>query len=377
MIGARVAVIHHSNWSLAKRNIVTRCFEVAILLLILALFIPGRLNARTLTVIEFGAKSDRHGQVLAAELDPRNTPSTLAVTDDGAVWFRETFAWHPRIARFAANGGFNEFRDPYVVNSYGTTQEYSCDATQSCFPFTYAESFSPLVAEGDHVIIGPIRRNPTRVLVLSADGSVTTRSAAGCLAAGPNIACFRKSKIDITFPSDYGSFRSSRIAVSPNSAILGPDGNIWFTDTDNSQIGRIYPDGSYMTFTSGLTRWDSGPQFITVGPDGNLWFTEKRDRIGRITLDGRITEFSLGIPKRSSMGGIVAGPDGALWFTLFHGMVLGRMTLQARITLFHDLVFPSDGHNFDPVGMIVRDRRGRLYYNEGQAGRIARVTISP
>lgn len=333
---------------------------------------PGRLTARTLKVIEFGAKSDHHGQVLTDQLDPRNTPSTLAVTDDGALWFRETFAWHPRIARFAANGTFTEFRDPYA----GEPQYSPCSKPDACLPLPFADGFTPLAADGNDVLIGPIQSS-RQVLALSADGAITPRSVAGCLAAGPDIACFRTSKIDIAFRQEYRAFGSPpEPSVTPNSAVLGPDGNVWFTDTDHSQLGRIRPDGSYTTFTAGLSRWNSGPQFIAVGPDGNLWFTEKRDRIGRATLDGRITEFSLGIPKRSSMGGIVAGPDGALWFTLFHGMVLGRMTLQARITLFHDLVFPSDGHNFDPVGMIVRDRRGRLYYNEGQAGRIARVTIS-
>jgi hypothetical protein len=39
-------------------------------------------------------------------------------------------------------------------------------------------------------------------------------------------------------------------------------------------------------------------------------------------------------------------------------------------------VYLSDGQDFDPVAMIVRDRQGSLYYNEEQAGRIARVTIA-
>ena len=105
-----------------------------------------------------------------------------------------------------------------------------------------------------------------------------------------------------------------------------------------------------------------------------MWFTEVRDRVGRITPDGRIVEFSAGIPKRASLGGIIAGRDGNLWFTLYHGMVLGRVTTAGRVTLYHDLVYPSDGHDFDPVAVLVADKRGRLYENEGQAGRIARFT---
>lgn len=314
--------------------------------------------------------------MLARVLDPRNTPSTLAVTDDGAVWFRETFAWHPRIARFGADGSFREFRDPEQIDSSGpATSGKTCVANpQDCFPSEYA-GFSALVAAGNDVVLGPLHRAPTRAYTLSPDGRLGERSAAGCLAAGPNIVCFRKSKIDVAFPTRFDSYASGHPAAAPNSVILAPDGAMWFTDSTNSQLGRVYSSGTFRTFTRGLSRWDSGPQFITAGPDGNYWFTEVRDRVGRITPDGRITEYSRGIPKRSSLGGIVTGPDGALWFTLYHGMVLGRITTAGRITLYRDLVYPSDGHDFDPVGMIVSDRAGRLYYNEGQAGRIARVTV--
>src|SRR5258708_4556113 len=65
---------------------------------------------------------------------------------------------------------------------------------------------------------------------------------------------------------------------------------------------------------------NSGPLDITAGPDGNLWFTEQNgNQIGRITTAGAITEFSLPTNCGSSLGcnprGITAGPDGNLWFT--------------------------------------------------------------
>ena len=45
----------------------------------------GKPVTQRFAVVEYGSLRDRHGGVLARELDPRNTPSTLAVTDDGAV----------------------------------------------------------------------------------------------------------------------------------------------------------------------------------------------------------------------------------------------------------------------------------------------------
>jgi hypothetical protein len=55
--------------------------------------------------------------------------------------------------------------------------------------------------------------------------------------------------------------------------------------------------------------------------------------------------------------------DGNLWFTLYHGMALGRITVNGRVTLYHDVVYPSDRHDFDSVAMIVRDRAGRQIGN--------------
>ena len=38
----------------------------------------------------------------------------------------------------------------------------------------------------------------------------------------------------------------------------------------------------------------SGPYGITVGHDGAIWFTENGgNRIGRISLDGKITEYAV------------------------------------------------------------------------------------
>ncbi len=57
-------------------------------------------------------------------------------------------------------------------------------------------------------------------------------------------------------------------------------------------------------------RWAS-----PAGPDGALWFTEiGAGRIGRITVDGEITEYPLPDPLARPHA-VTAGPDGALWFT--------------------------------------------------------------
>jgi hypothetical protein len=112
--------------------------------------------------------------------------------------------------------------------------------------------------------------------------------------------------------------------AAPGSIVLGPDGNLWFTE--NAAIGRITPTGTVTEFS--LLPNDDPSSRITTGPDGNLWFTQFNDnRVGRITPDGAITLYTQGITSNGPHG-IATGPDGRLWFTVFNGDRLGIVTLE-------------------------------------------------
>jgi virginiamycin B lyase len=120
----------------------------------------------------------------------------------------------------------------------------------------------------------------------------------------------------------------------PQGITLGPDGALWFTNSDNS-IGRIAPDGIVTIFK---TRNFHSPQGIVTGPDSALWFTNlANDSIGRITTAGKVSTFSLGsivgfaVPDPND---ITVGPDGALWFTLAAQNRIGRVTTSGVVTVF-------------------------------------------
>src|SRR5260370_30250270 len=129
-------------------------------------------------------------------------------------------------------------------------------------------------------------------------------------------------------------------AVS-NSGFMtkGPDGAVWFTETQTSKIGRISPAGVFTEFSlptnvpgffgNGL----QAPYGITVGPDGALWFVAAAtNQIGRITTDGVITEFTIPVQTCLLPFYIMAGPDGALWFT--QGVAIWRITTNGVMTEF-------------------------------------------
>ena len=113
----------------------------------------------------------------------------------------------------------------------------------------------------------------------------------------------------------------------------GPDGNLWFTEPNANQIGRITPAGAITEFV--IPTFNCDPQRIVAGPDGNLWFVEiGADQIGRITTTGVVTEFS--VPTGlSGLFGIALGPDGNLWFTEIGANQIGRIVPPCGIGRGH------------------------------------------
>ena len=94
---------------------------------------------------------------------------------------------------------------------------------------------------------------------------------------------------------------------SPAEIAAGPDGALWFTNSNNNSIGRITTTGAVTNFTgTGV----STPNGITAGPDGALWFTNiGNNSIGRITTTGAVTNYTdptIGEPV--DRGGVRRGP---------------------------------------------------------------------
>jgi streptogramin lyase len=161
----------------------------------------------------------------------------------------------------------------------------------------------------------------------------------------------------------------------------GPDGNIWFTSF--GKIGKISTSGVVTQYD--LPSSDHYPGFITAGPDGNIWFTETRHRangfqffIARSTLSGQITEYALppAEPGRiTGPGRITAGPDGNVWFTepgdnLVRLSRIGRITPDGTIT-----EFSTPTSNSGPTG-ITTGSDGNIWFMEPSVGKIGRVNLN-
>ena len=165
------------------------------------------------------------------------------------------------------------------------------------------------------------------------------------------------------------------VTARTSDITAGPDGALWFTELQTSQIGRITTHGKVTMFSHGIT---SAPYSITAGPDGALWFTEPAGgRIGRITTNGRVTEYSKGITPTEEPYDITSGPDGALWFTEYeehgssyqiHASKIGRITTTGAISEYSRHLNPGSAPTTITTGPdkklwfveTTADRTGRL-----------------
>jgi streptogramin lyase len=154
----------------------------------------------------------------------------------------------------------------------------------------------------------------------------------------------------------------------PTGIVMGPDGNIWFTEYFKNSIAM------FNVTTSKIKRFhlatiNARPAGITVGPDHNLWFTESiGNKIGKITPAGVITEYPINIAKSDPIG-ITTGADGNLWFTELDGnRIVSINPTTGNLTGY--LVPTPHAH----PAFITLGPDGKLYFTENTAGKIGRLS---
>jgi streptogramin lyase len=138
---------------------------------------------------------------------------------------------------------------------------------------------------------------------------------------------------------------------TPYDITVGPDGNLWFSESSANKIGQVTPGGSFNEYP--ILTPNADPSCITAGPDGNLWFTESgTNQIGRITPNGtNVTQFK--IPTSNSNPGRFISGDGSLWFVEQYADQIGKVDpATGSITQFHADVSVGSALSFGPDGNL-------------------------
>lgn len=169
-------------------------------------------------------------------------------------------------------------------------------------------------------------------------------------------------------------------AISPLTP--GPNFNLWYGRTVNSggfmdrllsgRIGRVTPTGEVFEYTLPAGGYPSSG--FTLGPDGNLWFTETVDDpsgrstkgyVDRVTPSGEISEFPLA-PGSLPKSDLTIGTDRNLWCTVEVGNDGGPSTfdLIARVSPSGDIAeFPIPGGAVTTSNLTVGSD-GNLWFAE-------------
>jgi streptogramin lyase len=152
---------------------------------------------------------------------------------------------------------------------------------------------------------------------------------------------------------------------TPGNLTSGPDGNIWFTEENKPDVGRL----ALSTGTTTLFPVPSGTTGlggITTGPDNDLWFLETQAaKVGRLVPStGTITESAA-----AAAGGIVAGSDGNLW--VFASSSNKILVISTAGKVLRTLTVPTASSY--PHGPS-RGADGNVYFVEFNGNKIGRVT---
>lgn len=161
--------------------------------------------------------------------------------------------------------------------------------------------------------------------------------------------------------------------------LVGPDGNVWFAE--QSGIGEI--SSAHVVTSYPLPPTDSGvqPNSLITGSDGDIWFSESRysgphAAIGRVTMDGQISTFGLGVTSTySDIGALSLGSDGNLWGEVQAG--------TPTVSVVNDIVrvTPQGVATDFPVGSANVDFTtapdGTLWYSSTTTTDVQIGTISP
>jgi len=160
----------------------------------------------------------------------------------------------------------------------------------------------------------------------------------------------------------------------PAGITAGPDGNVWFTETNANKIGSITSTGQITEFT--IEPAGTEPTGIVTGPDGKLWFAEPgAGRIGRFTIgvewDERFTWFAELANEGSRPVDVAADANGGLGFTDAGSQKIGQITLSGGSTSLMEVSIPTGKSG---PAEIALGPDGNLWFGEVNGNKIGRMT---
>ena len=133
----------------------------------------------------------------------------------------------------------------------------------------------------------------------------------------------------LTVPDPANAGHMTSLPSAPNDLALDTHGNIWFTEFNADDLGRLdthtgliqhYPLSAQKSVQTLY------PYGITIDAQGKVWFTESsNNRIGRLDPATGDTQFFATPESDAQLMEIASAPDGTIWATAFTSGLLLRL----------------------------------------------------
>ena len=337
--------LRRTTWALAGALLATLAF-------------PASGMAVTGTVTEFPVKT----------LDGK--PFGITTGPDGNVWFTEQNA--KKVGRITPSGTVTETDIPGATTPYQITAGPAGDnhlwisdqGSNNVYRVDPATNPPTITA------FTPVTVNTAKGIAAGPDGNIWTANGNGTIGrvntagaavgaqipipGSPNLQEIAKGPDGNMWVAEFLSppAKVARITTGASPVVTefstltggalrgivaGPDGKVYFTDTDKQRIGHINTDGTGVDYTTPTLTPSSDPEGLAVGQDGNVWVAIFNDsQIGRVTPSLGLAQFKTGIGSLDGPRFITRGADGNMWFSLEgepmsltpHGAI-GRITVDA------------------------------------------------
>ncbi len=254
------------------------------------------------------------GTVTEYKIRKDSGPYGITVGPDGNIWFTERYP-------------LGEFGDTYIAKL--TTDGH---LTEYRVPTPFAQPWD--ITTGPDGALWFTEEDIDLIGRVTTDGAFTEYSNQTC--------CY---PTEITSDGGFLWFTEEQgpaiVSMSTDGAVevrsypdrtdlayaiaTGSDGNVYSSDIIGPHVVRVSPGGVGEQKVRGS---QTGVAGLSMGPDGRLWFTENDSSdVGAIDLSTGATVRYLALPADRRPIGITAGPDGNIWVCEADGNRIARISL--------------------------------------------------
>lgn len=176
-----------------------------------------------------------------------------------------------------------------------------------------------------------------------------------------------------TLPASAHAQDVARLPVGSviQDVIAAPDGGAWVDyapPRGRDRVGRVTPDGRFRTVAAGPL---SGG---LLGLDGHAWFTRNERGFARVDADLRIARFT---PQVRLPGPFAIGPDATLWAPADEGR-MAHIAADGSVTYTpaSQPACTTPGTEGSELGQMVRAADGAMWISDFGCDRLLRVSAT-